>query len=56
VPAVLWQDLGFIGLEPENADGRIPNKKPKEKELLDQEKAFNPHCNPYPVSLCKSIF
>jgi hypothetical protein len=41
VPVVLWEDLGFIGLKPENADVKIPVKKPKKKELLAREKAFN---------------
>jgi hypothetical protein len=41
VPVVLWQDLEFIGLKPDNADVKIPIKKPKKKELLALEKAFN---------------
>ena len=41
VPIILWEDLGFIGLEPENADVRRPIKKPRKKELDDLQKAFN---------------
>ena len=41
VPVVLWEDLGFIGLDPDNADVRRPVKKPKKRELLACEKAFN---------------
>ena len=41
VPVVLWQDLGFVGLNPDNADVRRPVKKPRKKELLAEEKAFN---------------
>jgi hypothetical protein len=41
VPVILWEDLGFIGLNPDNADVRRPIKKPPKRELLDEEKAFN---------------
>ncbi len=41
VSVVLWEDLGFIGLKPNNADVKIPIKKPKNKELLAHEKVFN---------------
>jgi len=43
VPVILWEDLGFIGLNPDNADVRRPMKKPRKKELDDQQKAFNKH-------------
>ena len=41
VPVILWEDLGFIGLNPDNADVRRPIKKPRKKELDDLQKAFN---------------
>jgi hypothetical protein len=41
VPVILWEDLGFVGLNPDNADVRRPIKKPRKKELDDQQKAFN---------------
>ena len=41
VPVILWEDTGFIGLNPENADVRRPIKKPQKRELLADEKAFN---------------
>jgi hypothetical protein len=41
MPVVLWEDLGFLGLDPDNADVRRPIKKQKKKELLPEEKAFN---------------
>ena len=41
VPVILWEDLGFIGLNPDNADVRRPIKKPLKKDLDDQQKAFN---------------
>ena len=41
VPIILWEDLGFVGMNPDNADVRRPIKKPRKKELLDHEKAFN---------------
>ena len=40
VPVILWEDLGFIGLNLENADVRRPIKKPK-KKLSAEEKVFN---------------
>jgi hypothetical protein len=41
IPVVLWEDLGFIGLNPDNADIRRPVKKPKNRELCEEEKLFN---------------
>ena len=41
LPVVLWQDFGFIGLNPDNAQMYCPIKKPKGKELLPEQKAFN---------------
>jgi hypothetical protein len=41
VPVILWEDLGFFGLNPANTDVRRPIKKPRKKELNDLEKAFN---------------
>ena len=41
VPVILWEDTGFIGLNPDNADVRRPIKKPRKRELLADEKAFN---------------
>jgi hypothetical protein len=41
VPVVLWEDLGFIGLNPDNAEIKRPIKKPKKRELLAEEKEFN---------------
>ena len=41
VPIILWEDVGFVGMNPENADVRRPVKKPRKKELLAEEKEFN---------------
>ena len=41
VPVILWEDTGFIGLNPDNADVRRPIKKSGKRELLAHEKAFN---------------
>ena len=41
VPVTLWEDLGFIGLEPDNAVVKRPIKKPYKRELDTQQKAFN---------------
>lgn len=41
VPVVLWEDLGFLGLNPDNAEVKRPIKKPPKKELLTEEKEFN---------------
>ena len=41
LPVILWEDLGFIGLNPDNAEVRRPIKKPRKKELDAQQKAFN---------------
>ena len=41
VPVTLWEDLGFIGLEPDNAVVKRPIKKPYKRELDAQQKAFN---------------
>jgi hypothetical protein len=41
VPVTLWEDLGFTGLNPDNAEIKRPVKKPKSRELLAEEKEFN---------------
>ena len=41
VPVILWEDIGFIGLNSENAAVKRPIKQPRKRELDDQEKAFN---------------
>ena len=33
--------MGFTGFNPDNADVKRPVKKPKSKELSDEEKMFN---------------
>lgn len=38
IPIVLWEDLGFLGLNP---DVRRPVKKKKRKKLLLEKKALN---------------
>jgi hypothetical protein len=37
----LWQDTGFIGHNPEGATVLMPTKKPKGKELTDEQKLQN---------------
>ena len=37
----IWQDTGFLGHNPENATVLMPQKKPKGKELSDEEKNLN---------------
>ena len=41
VPIILWEDTGFIGLNPENAEVKRPVKKPRKRDLLAEEKEFN---------------
>ena len=41
VPVILGEDLGFIGLNPENTEVKRPIKKPRKRELNAEEKAFN---------------
>ena len=41
VPITLWEDLGFIGLNPDNAQVKRPIKKPRKRELTREEKSFN---------------
>ena len=40
VPVILWEDLGFIGLNPDNALVKRPIKKPRNRELNVEEKVF----------------
>jgi hypothetical protein len=37
----LWQDTGFLGHKPENVQVKMPTKKPKGKELTDEQKSNN---------------
>jgi len=37
----LWQDTGFQGHNPENVNVKMPTKKPKGKELTDEQKESN---------------
>jgi hypothetical protein len=37
----LWQDTGFQGNFPENVNVRMPVKKPKGKELTEEQKKYN---------------
>ena len=37
----LWQDTGFLGHAPESVTVRMPVKKPKGKELTDEQKQEN---------------
>ena len=37
----LYQDSGYQGFKPENIDVKMPTKKPKGKELTDQQKELN---------------
>ncbi|MDR1517501.1 MAG: transposase family protein [Dysgonamonadaceae bacterium] len=37
----LWQDTGFLGHTPENVTVKMPAKKPKGKELTDDQKEKN---------------
>ena len=41
VSVVLWQDSGFIGLNPAKVQVKRPMKKPKGKEFLREQKIFN---------------
>jgi hypothetical protein len=41
VPITLWEDLGFLGLNPDNAEVKRPIKKPRNRELNADQKAFN---------------
>jgi hypothetical protein len=37
----LWQDTGFLGHNPENVNVMMPVKKPKGKELTQEQKESN---------------
>jgi len=37
----LWQDTGFLGHKPKNVIVKMPAKKPKGKELTDEQKQEN---------------
>jgi hypothetical protein len=37
----LWQDTGFLGHKPKNAEIKMPEKKPKGKELTEEQKKNN---------------
>ncbi|MBP9017767.1 MAG: IS5 family transposase, partial [Paludibacteraceae bacterium] len=37
----LWQDTGFLGHNPTNVTVMMPTKKPKGKELSDEQKENN---------------
>jgi len=37
----LWQDTGFLGHKPENVQVKMPTKKPKGKELTEEQKSNN---------------
>ena len=37
----LWQDTGFLGHNPENVSVKMPTKKPKGKELTQEQKQEN---------------
>ena len=41
LPITLWEDLGFLGLNLDNAEVKRPIKKPRKRELNAAEKAFN---------------
>ena len=41
VPITLWEDLGFLGLNPDNAEVKRPIKKPRKRELTAAEKDFS---------------
>ena len=38
---VLYQDSGYQGFKPENVEVRMPTKKPKGRELTDEQKQVN---------------
>lgn len=37
----LWQDTGFLGHNPENVNVMMPTKKPRGKELSEEQKESN---------------
>jgi hypothetical protein len=37
----VWQDTGFVGHNPKGVNIRMPRKKPKGKELTDEQKQEN---------------
>lgn len=37
----LWQDTGFLGHNPKNVTIKMPTKKPKGKELTEEQKREN---------------
>lgn len=53
--SILFQDLGYLGHKPEGVFLAMPEKKPKNKELSDLQKATNQLLNSFRVSLEHTI-
>ena len=45
----LWQDTGFLGHSPPGVTIRMPTKKPKGKELTDEQKRENREISSYRI-------
>ena len=49
VGITLWQDSGFLGYYPENATVMMPLKKPKGKDLSQEQKDSNKEISSYRI-------
>jgi len=49
VGITLWQDSGFLGYYPENAIIKMPQKKPKGKDLSNEQKESNKKISSYRI-------
>jgi hypothetical protein len=51
----LWQDTGFLGHNPENVNIKMPEKKPKGKELTESQKQNNKHISGFRILIEHAI-
>jgi len=49
VGITLWQDSGFLGYYPENATIMMPAKKPKGKDLSEEQRESNKNISSYRI-------
>jgi len=49
VGITLWQDSGFLGYDPENATIMMPTRKPKGKDLSEEQKESNKKISSYRI-------
>jgi len=52
----LWQDTGFLGHNPEGVTVKMPTKKPKGRELTDEQKRENKEISSFRILVEHAIF